>query len=109
MPPLSQQLLDVLVCYSWPGNIRELENEVERLMALGREKPELTMDLLSRRITQGSRASGDPRHLASRLDQQEAKTILDALEKEGGNKTRAAKRLGVSRETLRVKMRKHQL
>jgi Nif-specific regulatory protein/two-component system response regulator HydG len=105
----SPALMDALVGYAWPGNVRELENEVERVVALsGGSTGPLEPAALSQRVRErGSRP--DPRHLSVRVDEQEKESILEALDREGGNRTRAAKRLGVSRETLRIKMRKHGL
>jgi Nif-specific regulatory protein/two-component system response regulator HydG len=108
VPEASPELLETLSRYAWPGNVRELENEVERVLALaGPGMSLLEPSLLSKRVREGAAVLSDPRHLATRKDQEERQAILDALEREDQNRTKAAKRLGVSRETLRVKMRKH--
>jgi transcriptional regulator with GAF, ATPase, and Fis domain len=106
-PAATPELLEQLLRYPWPGNVRELENEVERLLALsiGRAT-EIRPELLSRRILEGAGDRKDPRSLGARVDAEEKTAIEEALALENNNRTRAAKRLGISRETLRLHMRR---
>jgi transcriptional regulator with PAS, ATPase and Fis domain len=107
-PRLADKTLDSLIRYPWPGNIRELENEIERLLVLGGEGAEIAPDLLSPRI----RASEETppvsplagRNLAGSLrevmEQVEAEVILQGLIRTHWNKSQLAKDLGISRSYL---------
>ncbi|MCU1229299.1 MAG: sigma-54-dependent Fis family transcriptional regulator [Acidobacteria bacterium] len=91
--------------YSWPGNIRELKNVLERSLLLSDRNEIRRGDL---RFGQGSSdtATDDSRLT---LTDVEARHITRALKEEDGNVERAAKRLGVTRNTLYYKMRKHRI
>ncbi|ENC3164242.1 sigma-54-dependent response regulator transcription factor ZraR [Escherichia albertii] len=96
------QAMDLLIYYDWPGNIRELENAVERAVVL------LTGEYISERELPLAIAS-TPIPLAQSQDIQplvevEKEVILAALEKTGGNKTEAARQLGITRKTLLAKL-----
>jgi two-component system response regulator HupR/HoxA len=92
--------------YAWPGNVRELENEAKRLVAITPEGQPVTFDRLSPRITRSN--GGKPSALAS-LAEHEREIIELHLRQAGGNRTRAARSLGISREGLRKKMIRLQL
>jgi DNA-binding NtrC family response regulator len=85
-----------------------LENEIARMIALHAGGP-LGPELLSARVRERSAAVASPLHLAARLDAEEKRAIEEALAKEHQNRTRAAKRLGISRESLRIEMIEHGL
>jgi transcriptional regulator with PAS, ATPase and Fis domain len=107
-------LRERLLAHTWPGNIRELEHLVERMVLMA-EGPELTLDLLSSDIVMTAREpaapSPDRGHdvLKSHMEEMERKIIARCLEECGGNVTRAAERLGLSRKGLQLKMIKHRL
>ncbi len=98
---ISKHALDKLMDYTWPGNIRELQNTIEKAVILSEDniiKPE---DLYLRPVS-GDTSGGS----FSTLEEMEEKMILLALEKNNGNYTAAAEQLGITRQTLYNKMKK---
>ncbi len=113
---ISPEVRDCFLAYSWPGNIRELEHLVERMILMA-EEPLLTMKIVPPEIT-GAVAGPAPARgeategqdaLKSHMEQMERQIIARCLEECGGNVTRAAERLGLSRKGLQLKMIKHHL
>ncbi|BBH52088.1 sigma 54-interacting transcriptional regulator [Fluviispira sanaruensis] len=99
--------------YDWPGNVRELQNEVERLCVLSGDEKEIKDDLLSDRIYgvhekedifKTINTSGT---LKDAVENLEKTMILTFLENENWNKSRAAKKLGISRASLIMKCEKY--
>jgi transcriptional regulator with GAF, ATPase, and Fis domain len=104
-PELDRRALSALSCHPWPGNVRQLENEIRRALVLadGVIGPEhLSAGLLD--PTQS--ASKDPLDLRAQVDQLERRLIRQALDAAAGNQTRAARILGVSRYGLQKMMRR---
>jgi DNA-binding NtrC family response regulator len=107
-PRLADRTLDAMVRYGWPGNIRELENEIERLLVLGGDGGEIGPDLLSPRIRAAEEAPADSPLAGRRLEgtlrevmeQVEAEVILQGLIRTHWNKSQLAKDLGISRSYL---------
>jgi transcriptional regulator with PAS, ATPase and Fis domain len=108
-PRLSDAVVDALVRYPWPGNIRELENEIERAMVLGGDAPEIGLDVLSPRIATAQAAPPPPSPLAGKplsgtlrevMESVEAEVILQGLIRTHWNKSQLAKELGISRSYL---------
>lgn len=110
---LHDNALDALMNYDWPGNIRELENEIERAVALGHPSTEVSLWVLSEAVRSNSCAvvcdfgrAGTLKYETERL---ERKKILETLESCMWNKTQAARILGLSRQGLLKKMRRFKL
>jgi len=111
---LSAECAAQMQTYPWPGNVRELENEVERLVVLAGESPTISADLLSPRIRQWAPAedavaAADVGSLPAALEALERKMIGAAMRRHGGNKTRAAEELKVSRRNLIRLVQKYEL
>jgi Nif-specific regulatory protein len=94
--------------YHWPGNIREIENEAKRLRALYDPGAILSPEMLSPRVWQKSGAPPNAGPLKS-LTELEKEAIAQHILAADGNRTRAAETLGVTREGLRLMMRRHGL
>ncbi len=95
-----------LAAYDWPGNVRQLENEIERAVTMVRSGVPITPDLLSASIT-GGEDSDAPCSLKDELRMVEKRRILAALRECKWNKTHAARKLGnLSRPALIAKMKR---
>ena len=116
--------MDRLLRHPWPGNVRELMNAVERGVVLSRGEylDEEELSLLAPETSAGgpadrppsAKAAGDPvaettipGGTAESLEEVERETILRTLAGAGGNKSEAARRLGITRRTLHQKLRKY--
>ncbi len=104
-PRLSDEVLLALKSYSWPGNVRELENMMQRLVVMSDadiiDMPDLPA--LMRFSVKGEASLDRP------LVEVEAEYIANVLASVGGNKTQAAKILGIDRKTLREKMKSYDM
>lgn len=92
---LSESALHRLIDFPWPGNVRQLENEIRRMVVLGGE--ELTAADLSPEVLNGSLDLPQATTLKDKVDLLERRLVLEALEQARGNRTRAAETLGLSR------------
>jgi DNA-binding NtrC family response regulator len=104
----SEAAKKVLLGYHWPGNVRELENVVERAVALCERDivgPEDLPPAMRERRNQDRLAAALAQGLT--LEQLEREYIERVLDAEGGNKTRAAQRLGLDRKTLYRKLEEY--
>ena len=101
---------DALLKYDYPGNVRELENIVERAVLLCRGRVIDLEDLpAAARPGQRSAAEPLPKDLPGVLADIERQAIESALERSGGIQTQAAEALGISERVLRYKMKKYGL
>ncbi len=108
-----------LCAHAWPGNVRELENALEGLVALSPSEgldlallPGAARDAAAAGAAEapaGSEPGGPPLPLKQRVEAYERGLIVEALRAARGNRSEAARRLGVSRVTLHDKLRKYEL
>ncbi len=112
---LSKKVLEKMLDYPWPGNIRELENEVERLLVLSGKDEKILPEMLSQRIRafeeSGSRQRRPllPSNLKDALIELEKTMIREGLRRTNWNKSKLAKELGISRAGLIIKVEKYKL
>ncbi len=123
---LNPEIIDRLVHYPWPGNIRELQNVIERAVVLSDEEQLTVLDLP--RELQNQEAAGMPEAVATvpdatvqaatpdtpmdltgRLDTLEKSIILESLTRYRWNQSKVARALGLKRSSLQYKMKKHGL
>ncbi len=108
---LTPQAMDRLLKYQWPGNVRELMNAVERAIVLSRSEYLDEEELALLNVGEPSRENAVPTGhevLANLpLDEVEKATIIKMLESTSGNKSEAARRLGITRKTLHKKLKKY--
>jgi two-component system response regulator HydG len=104
---ISQTAAEKLLAYTWPGNVRELRNAIERAVALTRfdhvsaeDLPERIKNFETRHVL----VAGDNLEELVSLEEVEKRYILKVLQAAGGNKSLAAKQLGVGRRTLYRKL-----
>jgi two-component system response regulator HydG len=104
---VTQQAVDCLVRYSWAGNVRELEHELERAVTLAGEATLLGIEHFSDRVTASSALPGVRffGSLRQARGQFEKDYILNALRTHDGNVSQAARALGISRVMLQKKMK----
>jgi len=105
---ISPEAMAALMCYGFPGNIRELENLIERAFILCSDR-EVQLECLPAHVAEsmegGRRRGGGTVDLTG----MEMEAISAALERHGGNRTLAARQLGIHRTTLLRKMKRHGL
>jgi DNA-binding NtrC family response regulator len=108
---ISNEALDLMMKYDWPGNIRELQNIVERCVILASGQ-EITEDLLPNEIKSQNNLVGSSIVLPEEgisLEEVEKNLIMQALERTDQNQTNAAKLLGITRHTLIYRMEKYNI
>ena len=103
----SSDVLDRLLSAAWPGNVREMRNVLERSMILARGQPTIGIEHLPPDLRQ--RSPTDRRYQAQSLSEVERQHIERTLRHHGGNRTRAAIELGISRATLINKIKSYSL
>jgi DNA-binding NtrC family response regulator len=105
-PRLGPGTSELLLAYDWPGNVRELKNAIEHAFVLVDDA------ILPEHLPEGVRGAAAGKRvsvLGEQLSSVERANIVAALDAEKGNRTRAAKRLGISRRALLYKLTKHGL
>ena len=102
---VSQAASEAMAYYAWPGNVRELENKIKRAIVMA-ETPFLTLEDLDL----GDQAESPPLpKLKEARDKLERELVQSALTRFGGNITRAASALGISRQAFHDILLKHQI
>src|SRR4029453_8562325 len=108
-----QQTMRALMAYSWPGNVRQLENAIERAVALSGGRSQIELSDLTPELQQASEAAASPDlsvpdggidfdHYVNGIERE---LIRRALEKTGGNKGQASRLLNLKRTTLVEKLK----
>ncbi|MGE5542180.1 MAG: sigma 54-interacting transcriptional regulator [Bacillota bacterium] len=122
---ISQEAVDLLSRYHWPGNIRELRNVIEQCVVLADDGTEICPEHLPQYLRQGSgtgngmppepdeafafpagRGEESERSLGAHVRRAEREAIINALERCGGDRSKAMRLLGISRRTFYKKMRR---
>jgi transcriptional regulator with GAF, ATPase, and Fis domain len=122
---ITAEALDLLQAYRFPGNVRELEHEIERAVTLVTPGGPLTPDLLSEKVVRGAAgqlppapaenaspgmaepAGGEGTTLRDRMQAHERALILRELERHGWNRTRTARALGISLRPFMEKLKRY--
>jgi two-component system response regulator HydG len=103
---MSEEAANILMHYSYPGNIRELENIVERAISFSNSPTILPTDLPSYLSRTPSRKVAARPKLKIALAELEKELIWSALQRSGGNVSRAAAELGIFRQQLQRKLKR---
>ena len=110
---LSPRALQVLMQYDWPGNVRELENEIERALTLAGDDREIKAEYISGRMKasggHASPATGTQVTLQEATAQLERQMVVKALRKTDGNRSQAARILGLTRQGLLNKIARYNI
>ena len=99
---LTPEAAAAILAYPWPGNVRELQNAVSQAAALCDADGCVAVGLLPERVRMGAERAPEapPGDYRTRIDAHRRDVIADALGRAGGNRTRAARQLGLSRQAL---------
>jgi DNA-binding NtrC family response regulator len=98
--------MEKLIAYHWPGNVRELENVIERSLVMATGK-QLDVNDIKLEAAPRPRAQSDGTHFLPpglTLDQYEQEILREALKRADGNKSQAARLLGLTRNALRYRL-----
>lgn len=112
---ITDEAMKILREYSWPGNVRELKNVIERVMILKSDSLITEKDLNFLNLAKSKEGEESKKEFfrlpkeGIPLEDIEKMVILQALEMTGGNRTKAAKLLSISRDTLKYRMRKYNI
>lgn len=114
--PFSSETLNFFEAYSWPGNVRQLLHEIERMVALTPEGESASLKYCSQELQRWSSsrpmadlASRSVLTLPTKIKELEIACIRDALHKTEGNKVRASRILGITRQGLDKKLKRYEI
>ncbi|MBF0424006.1 MAG: sigma-54-dependent Fis family transcriptional regulator [Magnetococcales bacterium] len=107
----SRETMELFESYDWPGNVRQLQHEVERLVALTPDHETISIDQCSLRGRTGAEEEPEPDSLSlpEHRRRMEIRLILKALQKTRGNKIQAAGLLDITRQSLHNKIKQYKL
>ena len=107
-PDVAQETLEILHCYDWPGNIRELRNVLSRTLAMGGRRVIRPRDLL---MSPESEPTDEKMEslIGRSLEEIESTAIAQTLKAHQGNRTQTARALGIAYSTLYEKMKKYDI
>jgi transcriptional regulator with GAF, ATPase, and Fis domain/tetratricopeptide (TPR) repeat protein len=108
VPQLSPELLAAVMQSDWPGNVRALQNYIERIMAMS-AGPMLLPNPLPRDLQTSPATRLHGRKLAAMVQDLEQRMIHEALSRSGGNQSIAARELGLTEQSMRYRLRKYAL
>jgi two-component system, NtrC family, response regulator HupR/HoxA len=108
VPSITPEAMARLCAYPFPGNVRELENEIERAVTLADVGEPIALEHLSERVRVERPSAGTPATLNDAIEDLKRRMIEDAL-RECGSKTRAAERLGLTRQSLQQMLRRRNI
>ncbi len=111
-PEIQAATLELLLAYPWPGNIREMRNVLERALLFARDSPVIRPHHLPAEVRGGPAPGARGRRTAFRpepLDEVERRHVAYTLRHHGGNRSRAARDLGIARTTLLQKIARYGL
>ncbi|WP_394851044.1 sigma 54-interacting transcriptional regulator [Pendulispora rubella] len=107
-PTIAPDAITMLMAYPWPGNVRELRNAVEHAFVMADGSTlrceHFPSEIQTGAVLQPASSRAPTSRIRQRVNEVERKTIEEAIAAEGGNQTRAAARLGISRRTLVYKL-----
>ncbi len=112
---MSEEALQMCLNYHWPGNVRELENAIENSIVLGEgdtilpEHLPFTVSMRARPFAAANSFIASGQTYREKMEAAEKLVLEDAIRRAGGNKSEAAKRLGISLRTMRYKIHKYKL
>jgi two-component system response regulator AtoC len=107
-PTFSADAIKMIQSYSWPGNVRELKHQVSRAMLLCHESHITEVDL-ALPMSQTTAVQSGQKSTQTRLDEAEKTILLQALAEAKNNVSEAARKLGITRMTMRYRMDKHHI
>ncbi len=108
IPEINRDLYEKLINYSWPGNIREMENCIENIVNMG-GKTSFKFEGAAELENNSNIIKRDLEYNMCTLEEFEKKAISTCLKQCNGNITKAAQILGVNRSTIHLKIKKYQI
>jgi Nif-specific regulatory protein len=106
---LTPEVLMLFYQYNWPGNVRELENEIEFALTLAGDDREITEEYISEKIKGSIKEGSTAKQGGRTLKEKERQEVIKALRSTGGNRSQAARILGLSRQGLLNKIARYEI